>query len=108
MTKPAPQQPTPEREVYNAGDEQHVARAKGEARERDKSRVDGLKKMVADPDMRAYLYDLLAFCGISRTSFTGNSTTFFNEGQRNVGLRIQADLLAHCPDAYVVMLKEAP
>ena len=30
----------------------------------------------------------------------------FNEGQRNMGLVLQAQIVEHCTDAYVTMLSE--
>lgn len=38
------------------------------------------------------LCHLVTFCGVDESSFTGNSTTFFNEGKRAVGLYLK-DLL---------------
>lgn len=55
---------------------------------------------------RRFVSHLLDDTGINRLSFTGNSSTFFNEGQRNIGLRLQAMLQEHCPGAYVAMLNE--
>lgn len=37
---------------------------------------------------RRVLQDLLAFTRVFELSFTGNSQTFYNEGQRSVGLKI--------------------
>jgi hypothetical protein len=54
--------------------------------------------IVENEDARAWLWDLMGFCGIARSSFTGNSTTFFNEGQRNVGLKVQAELVKYFPE----------
>lgn len=94
-------------ETYNAGDEDHVAaRAQG-AKEREAQRRDGLRKIMADPACRLWLYDLLETCGVFQSSFTGNSETFMREGQRNVGLRIMADVHRDHDEAYVKMCREA-
>jgi hypothetical protein len=37
---------------------------------------------------RRVLYEVLSLCGIYSDSFTGNSTTFYKEGKRAVGLQI--------------------
>jgi len=55
---------------------------------------------------RRIMWRLLEKTGVYRCSFTGNSTTFFNEGQRNVGLMLTAQIHEHAPDAYALMLKE--
>jgi hypothetical protein len=66
----------------------------------------GLQRLLDSPEGRLWLWDLLSFCGVSRTSFDGTSKTYFNEGARNVGLRLQADLTRHFPERYVQMLRE--
>lgn len=44
---------------------------------------------------------------VHHTSFNTNaSVTAFREGERNVGLWLQADILDTCPEAYMQMLKE--
>ena len=56
---------------------------------------------------RRYMHHLLDFGGINRTSFTGNSTTFFNEGARNFALKIKGDVQDFAPAHYLLMQKEA-
>lgn len=55
---------------------------------------------------RRIMWRLLERTGVYRSSFTGNSETFFREGQRNVGLMLMAQIHEVCPDQYAVMLKE--
>jgi hypothetical protein len=55
---------------------------------------------------RRYLYDLMDFCGLHRPSMTGNSQTFFNEGMRNVALKLFADIGKADPNAYIKMMSE--
>lgn len=68
--------------------------------------TDDLKWLMSDKRGRRVMWRLLETTGVYRSSFTGNSETFFREGQRNVGLRLLSDIHEHCPDAFVVMLKE--
>ena len=56
---------------------------------------------------RRIIWRYLSFCGVFKTSFTGDSQTFFNEGQRNVGLKIIDDINEANPQAYVDMMLEA-
>ena len=64
------------------------------------------KWVVSTEQGRRFLWDLLAFTGVYRSSFTGNSTTFFNEGRRDVGLKLIGQLNEYAPEVYVTMLKE--
>jgi hypothetical protein len=91
---------------FNAGDEVQVAERKKTSAAEDARRKEGLRKIMGDPDSRLWVRELLGFCGVWRNSFTGNSTTFFNEGQRNVGLKIHAELVRDHADALITMLKE--
>lgn len=56
---------------------------------------------------RRFYWRYMVLCGLFKSSFTGNNTTFFNEGERNIGLRLQADLNESNPNAYLQMLSES-
>lgn len=66
-----------------------------------------LALVLAEPHGRRLVWRLLTMSGVFRSSFTGNSTTFFNEGRREVGLEILADVHEVGPDRYVEMMREA-
>lgn len=55
---------------------------------------------------RHFVWEVLEDAGIYRTSFTGNSTTFFNEGMRNMGLKVLARVRENCPEQAVLMESE--
>lgn len=92
---------------YNAADPEAIKKRQVKQAEFERRRIAGLKAIVEHADARFFLWDLLEFCGINRGSFTGNSETFFLEGSRNVGLKLQYDLTKHFPESYVAMMKEA-
>lgn len=66
-----------------------------------------LKTVMSTPDGRRFIWALLGVAGIYRTSFTGNSETFYREGARNVGLRYLALIEENCPELYLLMYGEA-
>ena len=49
-----------------------------------------LKSILKSKEGRWFLIRLLDATGVNSSSFTGNSTTFFNEGKRQVGLELLA------------------
>ena len=51
---------------------------------------ESLKSILKTVDGRWFLMRLLDATGVMANTFTGNSTTFFNEGKRQVGLEILA------------------
>lgn len=72
---------------------------------RDKE-VEDVKLIMSSREGRRFMWRMLEMCGVYRSSFTGNSETFFREGQRNIGLMLLADIHEHCPDGFTTMLKE--
>ncbi len=63
--------------------------------------------LMQDKRGRRFAWRLLERTGVFASSFTGNSETFFREGQRNVGLALLAQIHEHTPELYSVMVKEA-
>jgi hypothetical protein len=92
-------------EAYPTEDEAAEAKRAEVARltQRDN---DDLQWLMADKRGRRVMQRLLDKAGIYRSSFTGNSETFFREGERNVGLYWVARIHEVCPDRYLLMIKE--
>ena len=68
--------------------------------------VADLAWLMQQPQGRRFMARLLEITGTQRSSFTGNSTTFFNEGARSVGLLLLDEIKAVALDEYFAMLKE--
>lgn len=68
--------------------------------------AEDFKWIVSNKRGRRFIWRFLEKAGVFRSSFTGNSETFFKEGQRNLGLFVLGLIHEHAPDAYVQMLKE--
>lgn len=92
---------------FNAGDPRKVAERRTKASRAYEKRRAGLRLLMQSAEGRAWMWALLGDCGIFRSCFTGNSQTFFNEGKREVGLPIMAELTEHFADEYLLMAKEA-
>jgi hypothetical protein len=73
--------------------------------ERDQLRAD-LRQVMAEPHGRRVIWAMLDKTGIYRSSFTGNSQTFYAEGERNVGLWLLALMGDVDPTIYPAMLLE--
>jgi len=63
--------------------------------------------LMHDLRYRRYIWRLLSFTGVFRSTFTGNSRGYFLEGHRNVGLAIMRDIMEACPEMFPVMQREA-
>jgi len=62
-------------------------------REEHEDRVRDLGKLLTRPEGKRYFWWLLESTHMFSSTFTGNSTGNFMEGERNVGLRIFKDVL---------------
>lgn len=70
-------------------------------------RAEDLRWLMGHPAGRRFAWRVLAQSHLHETSFTANaSVTAFREGERNVGLWLQGEILDETPDAYLKMLKE--
>lgn len=67
---------------------------------------DDYKWLMSDKRGRRIFSRLLDTTGVYRSSFTGNSETFFREGARNVGLQLMAKVQEYCPEKYDLMVTE--
>lgn len=63
--------------------------------------------VLASIEGRRFYWRMMIRCGIFMTSMTGNNTTFYNEGQRNIGLIMLADMNEADPAAYLKCVTEA-
>lgn len=93
--------------VADSTDPAQLKRARDFDRLRRERELNDLAAVLRTAEGRRLVYRLFDVAGIFRSSFTGNSTTFFNEGQRQVGLIFLADINDHFPEQYLAMLAEA-
>lgn len=65
------------------------------------SDLDEATRFVLSTDKgKLFLWWVLERCGVFHQSFSGNSATYFAEGERNVGLKIISQLDAVSPTAF--------
>lgn len=70
--------------------------------------IEDLKWQMAHKPGRRQAWRLLSSTGVFRNPFNQSGALMsFNAGQMNVGQRLLADVMTHCPDAFVLMMKEA-
>jgi hypothetical protein len=93
--------------VKNAADESQVKGAEGKGKRKREQELEDIRSVLATRQGRRFFWRTLIMCHVFETSFTGNSQTFFNEGERNIGLKLFADLNESDPEAYLKMLRES-
>lgn len=77
------------------------------ARERRRRELEDLRWLLGHPQGRRIATRLLDEAGVFRSSFnTSGSVMAFNEGKRNLGLFLTAELLEASPEGYMKVLNE--
>jgi hypothetical protein len=75
---------------------------------REAIRDERFLKLMAKPEFRDFMWDLLSASGLFRTSYsTDPGATEFNEGQRNLGLRYLSKIERLCPEHFSKMMIES-
>jgi hypothetical protein len=94
--------------MRNASERKDIRRAEKLAAETERSRIEFIFAAMGTPQGRTYFHNLLSLCSIFDGSFTPDALVeAFTKGQRNIGLMIYSDIVTHCPDYFVLMMKEA-
>jgi hypothetical protein len=94
--------------MENAGDAKQVKERRDKAKKDALLRETGLKTLMGTSEGRMWMWWLLGMCGVYHLSFVpGNGDqTAFNEGARNIGLRLLAEIHRLCPELYGRMQSE--
>jgi hypothetical protein len=86
----------------------HAIEAERRQKQGNRARVirDDWTWLMSSKRGRRIVWSILEEAGVYRTSFTGNSETFFREGKRAIGLWA-LDIATANPEVFVAMLAEA-
>jgi hypothetical protein len=93
---------------YNAADAKQVKEARRTAKSRDERTRAVIAAIMAAPDGREWMFDLMARCGVFTSTFAATDRlTSFAEGRRSIGLDLLSQLTqADTLDLFTLMLKE--
>lgn len=85
---------------YQAGNDKMVRNRNRRERRARERRIADLKAVMGTPEGRRVVWGFLSEAGVFRTSFTqpNGLVVAFNEGGRNLGLRLLDELQQHCLD----------
>lgn len=75
-----------------ANNEEEHKKALSEEEIQRKQELRDLRDVLNTDQGKRFINSLFAKCKMYQTSFTGNSTTFFNEGKRSIALDIFEDI----------------
>lgn len=93
----------------NAADEQSVKDSSKKQNERRRQDIEDIRTLLKSPNGRRFLWRFIEYCGVFKLSadFHNGSRTYFNEGHRNVGNMLVADIAEADPEALVKMMLES-
>lgn len=93
--------------IDNADNQKQVSSNKLKEKLKQELADADLKYLLSTDQGRRFLWSTLEMCGVYKSSFTGSSQTFFLEGQRNIGLKLLADIMRVDPESYIKMYKQS-
>jgi hypothetical protein len=95
-------------EEYNAGDAAQVNKRQKSQKTRDLQKKAALRKLMGEPEGRMWMWGLLTRCGAFRLSFATDALIMaFNEGRRDIGNHLMAEITRLSPELYMKMVVEA-
>ena len=95
-----------EKAAYDASNPDHIRAATVEAKAFSVKENAGLTKIVKDPEMRAWLHSILKSAHVFGPTFTGNSSTFYNDGRRELGIQIMEQIAKIGIEYYILIIRE--
>lgn len=71
-----------------------------------KAEQEDIRALMERPEFRRYLRRYLEITSVFRTTFTGNSETFFREGQRSIGTTMFGEFHMACGARFMELMVE--
>lgn len=94
--------------VKNAADEEQVKTAERQERYDRKKELADMRLILETDHGRRFVWRYLEACHVFGSVFNNSgSVTYFNEGRRDVGLKLMADVTEANDEALIVMMREA-
>lgn len=92
---------------YNAAERKDVRKAEKAAKLADRQRAEIVSGIMSVAPGRAWMLDRLESASVFATTFNPDALQMaFAEGNRNQGLQLLNDIMQHCPEQYVLMMRE--
>jgi len=92
--------------IKNVADKEQVKAAESKELRKREQELKDLSDVLQTPYGRRFVWRYLEKCGVYRSSYTGNSETFFREGERNIGLQLVTDIMDANPEMYLKLVRE--
>lgn len=95
-------------EDHDEKDKKKIKERNRKIRRAREDELDGIRELLNTRRGRRWVWKVLDHAGTTKLSFNGDPNwAVFNDGRRDVGQLVWADVMDANPDAYVLMRKEA-
>ena len=93
----------------NAANRKSVREAEKAAKVLEQERAQTTAQIMSTTQGRQWIWTKLSECHVFNTTHVPGDAlgSAFREGERNSGLRLLSDLMSHCPDLYILAMREA-
>lgn len=91
----------------NAANPVEVKGREKKERNEQEQYLEDVRDVLSAPAGRRVLWNIIETTQPMSEAFTGNSTTFYNEGRQSIGRALLNMLLDHFPERYLEMKQEA-
>jgi len=89
--------------VENSADAKQIKQARKREKATERDHIERVKRVLETPDGRHVFRHYLGLCGVFRGGRSTLDELQFNEGQRNIGLRMLLDVEQARPDLISIM-----
>lgn len=93
--------------VKNPADSTQVKEGRAKASFSRKQELADMRKILETQEGRRFVWRYLEVCHIFQSSWSPSAAIHFNEGQRDIGLRLIADVTEANDEALIQMMREA-
>jgi hypothetical protein len=94
--------------MRNASQRKDIRRAEKFAEEQETKRINFIVAAMSTEAGRAWFHDILSLCHVFRSDYIEDPRLDARiGGERNIGLILYNSIVTHCPDYFVLMMKEA-
>jgi len=90
--------------VKDSSNRDQVRDAQRKVRFKREDELNDIRDLLTLPSGQRFLWRYLEVCGVFRSSWSPSAEIHFNEGRRDIGLRILADITEADPKALITLM----
>lgn len=93
--------------VKNAADPEQIEEAGLKIKYNRKTELDDIRRVLESDYGRRFIWRYLGVCRVFESSWSPSAAIHFYEGQRDIGLKLMADITEANDEALILMMRES-